>query len=188
MKIGIDIDDTVTETLDEIKRLLALHEHEYAPEGEHIVPNHLIKNEFSQRFFADYAYEMLHDLKLKPHVKEVLLKLHEEGHELLFITARSNTYLGDSYKFTKDYLDRNNVYYDKLFAGEEHKLERCLAEGVDLMIDDSVRTCNRVQEGGVKSLVFNSEFNMNDETTCDRVDNWDQIYEYVHKETKGLSK
>ena len=33
MKIGIDIDDTTTETLDEIKRLLMLHEHEYVPEG-----------------------------------------------------------------------------------------------------------------------------------------------------------
>jgi uncharacterized HAD superfamily protein len=146
----------------------------------------MIKTDFGRRFFADHVHEMLSNVKLKPNVREILLRLHEEGNELVFITARSNTYLGDSYSFTKDYLDRNNVYYDKLFTCEEDKLKRCIEEGIDIMIDDSVRTCNRVQEGGIKSLVFNSRCNLEYETTCDRVDSWDQIYDYIHNQSVKL--
>ena len=188
MKVGIDIDDTTTETLDEIKRLLMLHEHEYVPEGQRIQPDNLQKTEFSRRFFADYAYEMLHDVKLKPRVRENIELLHQDGHEIIFITARSNTYLGDSYEFCKEYLDRNGVYYDKLFTQGGDKLEICKREGIDLMIDDSIRTCERIQEGGVPSLLFTTECNINSETNCDRVGSWDEIYDYVRKESFKLKK
>jgi uncharacterized HAD superfamily protein len=82
-------------------------------------------------------------------------KLRSEGHEIIIITARTNKYYKNAKRFCKNYLDKHKIPYDKLLTGQVYKVNACVEEGIDIMIDDSVRTCNRVQEGGIKSLVFN---------------------------------
>ena len=47
------------------------------------------------------------------------------------------------------------------------------------MIDDSIDTCELLNENGINGLVFNSQINIEKNTTCDRVDNWNEIYDYV---------
>ena len=48
------------------------------------------------------------------------------------------------------------------------------------MIDDAIDTCEDTKKRGIKSLVFNSEINKDRDTSCDRVNDWIELYNYIH--------
>ena len=42
----------------------------------------------------------------------VINKLKNDGHKIIIITARDSEFHDDPYKYSKDWLDKNNIYYD----------------------------------------------------------------------------
>ena len=51
------------------------------------------------------------------------------------------------------------------------------------MIDDNISTCLDLKENDVRVLTMNTPFNMTDDD-LQRVNNWDEIYDIIRKETK----
>lgn len=185
MKIGIDIDDTMTNSLEQIRKYIQKYGHLYCKNnelssmeeeilrGSHMTP-------VVQEFFSKYSIEISNEVKVKKDAKEVIDKLHEEGNEIIIVTARADNYYKDAYKYCYDYLKREGIYFDKLVTSMPYKHKLCKDEGIDLMIDDAVDTCEEVRKLGIKSLLFNSEINNNKQTTCDRVNSWVEVYNYIH--------
>lgn len=182
--IGIDIDDTLNYSSDIIREYIIRYSNNYSND------NYLINNidkimrgisfdEIINSFFRDYCMEMASQMKIKENAKEVIDKLKEIGYKIYIITARSNNYYKNVDEFCNNYLKNNDIYFDKLITAQEHKLDVCKKENVFLMIDDSIDTCELLNENGINGLVFNSQINIEKNTTCDRVDNWNEIYDYV---------
>ena len=185
MRIGIDIDDTITNSIQEVRKFIKKYGHLYCKNNElSSMEEELLRGKHMSdiviKFFSAHSLEISENLEVKEGAREVIEKLHEEGNEIIVITARSDNYYKNAYEFCYNYLKRNGIYFDKLITAQTYKHKLCQNEKIDLMIDDAIDTCEDVVKLGMKGLVFNSEVNKNKETTCDRVNSWKEVYDYIH--------
>lgn len=181
MRIGIDIDDTITNSWEYLK---PIYEQEFNVKiDEDSLPYYnAIKTKVNLTFdeFAEklnkYDYLKL-DIPIKEDAVTVINKLKEEGHTIIFITARGKTYQ-DPYKLTKEYLEKFNIPYDKIVLEAWDKSLSCIEEQIDLFIDDSPKHCEEVSEVGIDTLLMGTNYNK-DYNKYVRVKNWHEVYDYI---------
>ena len=88
---------------------------------------------------------------------------------------------------TIKWLKKYDIEYDKLILtnayNHQEKADICIKNNVDIMIDDSINVCLKCSESGIKSLLFNTEYNKN-EISFTRVNNWEEIFNYINNYKK----
>ena len=183
MNIGIDIDDTITNTFDFLMPYIAEHfkfDIKYLRENNISYMNldEKITEEQYHDFGVKYFDKVIPNTPIKENVCEYINKLKDIGHKIYIITARVNGEYTDAYKTSIEFLEKNNIYYDKLIC-DEHKAKVCQEENIDIMIDDSIDNCTAIKNIGKKVLLFNSKYNSKFNVDFDRVDNWKQAFEYI---------
>ena len=116
-----------------------------------------------------------------PNASEIINKLKEEGHKIIFITARlTNIKNCNTEEITKTTFEKYNIPYDKIIMNVDSKLEFCKQNNVEIFIDDSFETCKKLQENGIKSYSMNSKMNQFvDNDNIERVFSWNEIYEKI---------
>ena len=191
MRIGIDIDDTLTDVKDE---LIKAGENYARSLGKDIKvdKNFEDKNNNGNKwqemfqfnyeelkyFLKDIQESITNKAKPREDVVEVINKLKNDGNEIIIITARDSEFHDDPYKYSKDWLDKNNIYYDKLVVNARNKEDTCIEEKIDLFIDDSESNCLKVNKAGIKTIrVCNEIENNNSNLIC--FNNWNDIYSYI---------
>lgn len=191
MRIGIDIDDTLTDIKDELYQAAA----NYAISlGKKIEPinnfedKHNNGNKWQEVFHFNYQ-ELRYFLKEiqeeitkkatpREYVVDAIRKLKKDGNEIIIITARDSEFHDNPYKYSKDWLDKNNIYYDKLVVNKRDKKKACIEESIDLFIDDSESNCLAVESAGIKSIkVGNNRSNRN----LTFFNDWKDIYNYIQE-------
>lgn len=149
MKIGIDIDDTMTDTFDYLMPYIADF---FEVDIKYLKDNNIsysnISKEMKEReheFARKYYDKVIPNTPFKPKVAEYIDKIKGLGHKIIVITARDKTLYTDEYKTTIEELKNNNIHYDKLICDFD-KAKVCKNEKIDLFIDDSISNCNKVNE------------------------------------------
>lgn len=183
MNLGIDIDDTLTETSEFLLPYVA----EYFSldletlKKDNINYDHL-PDEYSgrEKEFGKAMYaKVLLDVKLKRNAKEIVNKLKEEGHKIIIITARDETIYDDPFGFTTKQLEKLGIKYDKLVCSFD-KRKVCIDEKIDVFVDDSIENLTSSEDVVGKILLFNSKLNMKKQTNFTRVDSWEEVYNYIN--------
>lgn len=182
MKIGIDIDDTIT---DSWKDYIPIYSELFNIPKEKLqkskpyyysLNNKISVEEYFQKM-TEIHDEITPNITLKENVKEVIDKLYELGHKVIFITARGKSH-SDPYKITKEYLDKHRIKYEKLIVGVTDKGKVCEEEKIELFIDDSIKHCESVSSRGIEVLLFETEYNK-DNQKFKHVTSWESIYKYI---------
>lgn len=184
MRIGIDIDDTIT---DSWLYLIPHFEELYDIPSEQLINSlpyyrsveHLISKEEYFSNLREIADNLMMDTPLKPGAAEYLNKLHEEGNTLIFITARGIEY-DNPYRITKNYLRKMHIPYDKIIVSAHDKSISCREENIDLFIDDSLIHCQEVADAGFKTLLFVNSYNQHDEK-FEHITSWEAAYHYINE-------
>ena len=153
MKIGIDIDNVISNFDDTLLNEYLLHDKELRNSG--IInknADYIRKGMFDwdedeeTNFYKDNIERIAQKLGVIEGAKEYIDKLHDDGHIIYIITGRDNGEYTEPYNMTKSWLDDNSIYYDNLIltdAYDKHaKAKECLDHNIDIMIDDSVRICS----------------------------------------------
>ena len=191
MRIGIDIDDTLTDVKNE---LIKAGENYARSLGKDIKvdKNFEDKNNNGNKwqemfqfnyeelkyFLKDIQESITNKAKPRENVVEVINKLKNDGNEIIIITARDSEFHDNPYKYSKDWLDKNNIYYDKLVVNARNKEDACIEEKIDLFIDDSESNCLKVNKAGIKTIrVCNEIEENNSNLIC--FNNWNDIYSYI---------
>ena len=192
-RIAIDIDDTLTDTSASIRKCVEEYASDY--EDGHILTERkdtIIRGFFDHdvivQFFLDHGKELANNAEVREDAKEVIEKLRQEGHEIIFLTARSNQYYTDAHKFCEDYLNRKNVQYDKIITGKTFKVVTCKKENIDVMIDDGVDTCADLNKAGIKALLYTTPINKKRNVISPRVNSWEEVYKEVKLYLKEIGK
>lgn len=184
MRIGIDVDDTITNTyeyvVDEISKF-------YKVDKDELLSRNLTYDEFfnSEEFpnysiFAEERYEKcISNVGVKKDAIKYISKLYEEGNEIVIITARHVGEYNNPYEITQNYLFKHNIPYDKIIVNAFDKGKVCEEENIDLFIDDSITNCLRVQEFNVDTLLFDAPFNRHFKDIR-RVNNWEEVYNIIN--------
>lgn len=184
MNIGIDIDDTIMDTFDYLIPYIAEYfkiDIDYLKENNISycnLPEKWKKNEIE--FAKKYYDKVIVNTPIKPEVAKYIDKIREMGHKIFIITARDNNLYTNPYKTTIEQLNINNIYYDKLVCTFD-KVQACINEHIDLLIDDSIHNCIEADKVKTDILLFNSKSNCNEDTKFKRVNTWKEVYEYLLK-------
>ncbi len=203
MRLGIDIDDTISNTYQTVMKYAETFTREYCHRkyddiGErigNIKTHYYIQEVFEwnaeeeETFFKKYYRDFISDVKPKENVQKVLQELYSHN-EIILITARWEDKSGNGVeKATKKWLEKYQIPYHKLYLNRP-KLEVCKENLVDVFIDDSYTNCKSVQDGGIKTYMMNCMSNKNiQDDNIERVYDWDDIYmklkKYEEENTNG---
>lgn len=169
MRVGVDIDDTLTETQ---KYVITLKQKEY-PELD---PESLLPDDLFKKFITKYDDDIHRHVELKPHAREALEWMHENNHEIYIITARGN-YSKNSKKDTKEYFKKHNLPYNRMFFNVTKKGEIAFNNGIDIFIDDKESMCEEMQEHKIHAIKLKKEYQGS--SAFKVFYNWDEVITYL---------
>lgn len=185
MRIGLDIDDTIADTyeiifvyaleytLNKLQREVKLN---FNNVRHHDYTNYMFgwTQKESDDFWDIYFDDIVRNVKPFTLASEVLRQLKDDGHEIIFITAR---YGENAQKFTEEWLEKNNFVYDKVLVDVKEKGKVAQEENIDVFMDDSLLQCEDVYKYGIKSFLMNTRTNRDLETgEITRVYTWPDFY------------
>lgn len=180
MKIGIDIDDVLTDTSEAMKKYI----YKYDESGE--VASHLeevMRGELPtaniKKFMANNVVNIQKDTKVKENAIEVIRRLMENGDEIIFITSRGEERYKGTEAITIEFLKSNHIKYTKIIFNAFNKARICKENNIDLMIDDSVKYCEEIKKENIEAVVFTSIVNKDIKTNIKRVSNWLELEKYI---------
>ena len=185
MKIGIDIDNVISNFNDELLKEYLKHDKELRNTGI-INENVFIRYgmfDWTEKEETEFYKNNIERIatKLKPlnRASETIKKLKEDGNEIIIISGRNNGEYNNPYKLTEEWLAKYNIVYDKLILtnayNKEEKANVCKENNIDIMIEDSTKTAINIEKVGTKVLFMNTRYNMNNEN-LEKVSNWKEIY------------
>ena len=192
MNIGIDIDDTLTDIRDKLNLAAEKYANELGKENKNEEDKYVEDNNNGNVYQIKYGFtyeelkyflSVIHEginkkEETRKNCVEIIRKLHNEGHKIYIITARDSEFHEDPYKLSKDWLDKNNIYYDELIVNARNKLEVCQRKNIDLFIDDQLANCTKLSEAGIKVIRI-TEYNDIQHGDIINKKNWNEIYNYI---------
>lgn len=188
MIIGIDIDDTITDTyevminysqkyiIDVLKKEPILRDGSC---NEAYYTRYLYgwENDEDFEFLKEYYERIMNEVKPKTLAIEYLQKLHNQGHKIVLITARWDSEKFDIREVTKKWIQKNSIPYDKLIVNAENKLVAAKQENIDVFIDDTFKNCKILSDNGIRTYLMDSRMNRGfEDEKITRVYSWPHLY------------
>ena len=165
IKIGIDVDDCVCNTL-EMDYACAYHR------MKNNIPKNIDKTHYDVtktfemedgEFFyvKEKEYIMKHNsMYPKVFVKEVIKNLRKKGFKIIFITARDDKFWnGNAKLYLKKWLKKFQIQYDKIYANVTNKSEFCINNKIPCLIEDNCDNVKYANKKGIKSILIKNSYN-----------------------------
>lgn len=187
MIIGVDIDNTITNTLPILKRYCQRYHNEVLKRNTPMNPKGFATynlfdwtQEESQEFCNKYLEEVVLQAPVKPRAKENIIKLRDEGHKIHIISGRIKPMFKTPYETTERFLQEKGIPYDNLIVGNLDKKTSALKNHFDFMVEDEPWYINDISQV-IPVMVFQYPFN----EECSgynifKVNTWDEVYEQIH--------
>lgn len=197
MIIGFDIDDTITDTfgimfgcaqkytIEELKRDAKVDFSKDYSNHNYIQRMHNWSEEETDDFFSKYYKKIIDETRPFPFAVEIINKLKEEGNKIVLISVRWDFNNYNMRKLTEEWLEANNIKYDKLEIGISDKKKVALENNLDIFVDDSFENCKAVSSCGIKTYIMDSRCNKNlEDSKVERVFSWPNLDHELRKEIK----
>lgn len=194
MIIGIDIDDTITDTYEVMMNYgqefvtKELKKEPIIDENKKCMTHFYLKallgwnDKEEEEFFIKYYEKIVKNVKPKTLALDYLNKLKEEGHKIILITARWETDNFDVKKETEKWIKENNIPCDKLIINAENKLIAAKEENLDVFIDDSFKNCKMVSSAEITTYMMDTRVNRGvEDEKVTRVYSWPHFYYLLNK-------
>lgn len=199
MKIGIDIDGVLTDIerwqLDYGSKYyyLTLNKSIINYKGYETIDVFGVTKEEDNIFWNKYFKEYSKNVACRKFADEIISQLKQDGYEIYIITARCNGLdrpnsamsIAECKKIVLDWLKSNHIIYDKIIFSNENKLDECIKNKIDIMIEDSPTNINMISSK-IPVICFNA--NYNEKCTGNniiRCYSWYNIYDEIRKMTKN---
>lgn len=194
MIIGIDIDDTISNTIQQVMpraekfvknilhKDLSVFDYSKAIDHNYIENVFELSKEEATEFWSNNLKDILENATIKEQAAEVINKLKAEGHKIILITSRWKEDNFNPEELSVKWLQENKVEYDKIYVEIDDKKQIALKENLDLFIDDSIRNCREISKVGIKCFLFSTEVNSKIEEAkkFEVVETWNEIYKKIN--------
>ena len=175
MIIGVDMDNTICSTSEKILE----YEKEFLLEKNIDSTKLWEDTNLKEEFLNKYLEKVYAEALPKSYVKDTLDKLKQKGNKIYIITARSERYVDDIYDVIKNYLQKNNLVVDEIFINGKDKVDVCLKEKINLMIEDSRYNYDKLINNGIHTILFDE--NSNNLDIDNRVSSWQDVISKIEE-------
>ena len=137
-------------------------------------------DEQKQAFIKKYFMQISNESTIMAGFKPVYELLKKEDIKFIVITARGG-FVPELKDDAERLLKENNIYFDKFYWKQSDKLEACIKENVDLMIDDNYRIIEKLSNNGIKTLYFRDVGlkKLEENEYIKEVYNWGDVYRII---------
>ena len=197
MRIGIDIDDTITNSSDTFVKYAKKYNDEnnikYPIDQSTLDPQKSFGWDIINvnEFLDQYLEDVLNNTDAKDDSIEIINKLKEEGNEIIFITSRSENEIKNSmFELTDKWLKKHNYKFDLLVIDSKEKNNDCIKYKIDVFIDDNYNNCKKVKETTkIPVILYSTRYNIKEkDNSIIRVNNWFEIYDFLRGGLKDEKK
>lgn len=190
MNIGIDIDDTISKSCEQtdiyakeytetvLKRKFEFKKTET---NDPMWCKHLYgwNDEEDKKFWEMYYEIIVENVKPKENAIEVINRL-SKNNNIFLITARWDREDGIIMKKTVEWLKKYGINYSKLYLGYKEKSVVVKDNNIEIFIDDNYKTCKKISEMNVRTLIMNSRMNKDiEDNDLERVFSWKEIEDKI---------
>ena len=183
MKIGIDIDNTITTTLPVLKEYCENYNEKVVKRGLKIHEDGFATyNLFDwtldeeMEFCNKYLAKVLLSAEIKKDAAKIIKKLKDENNYIYIITARKEPQILNPYELTKDFLDKAGIEYNKLIVGCQNKCSFCIENDINLMLDDEPHNIEKISKY-IPVIAFDEIYNSTyNNDNVYKVKTWKEIY------------
>ncbi len=187
MIIGIDLDGVLYDTEHWLRTYGELYDIEKHGQGMIDITNIRMSGRYDwdipirAEFFERYlAYAQI-NAPLFVGARQVIDQLRADGHKIVIITGRGSNNQPEIDR-TLARLADDGIVYDSIHFGLYNKLQTCLDEKLDVMIDDLTRNIEELSQGGVPCIyVKYLSAKKIDSPLVTEVSNWGEIYRELLK-------
>ncbi|MGN1338422.1 MAG: HAD hydrolase-like protein [Candidatus Coprovivens sp.] len=178
MTLGIDIDDTLTNTKEKQKNIWKKYIKKY-PTDKYTekLPDNInsFNDEYISKFWDENRYELSYTTTFKNNASDILKKLHEEGYKICIITSRPDNKYKNLKKELINWFKENNIYTDKIYTNIRNKGIFCKENNIDILIDDSINHIEEAINNNIKAILFNNKKDYKNY----QVNNWNDLYQTI---------
>jgi len=187
MNIGIDIDDTITNSskvfIKYARIYNKLHNINYKIDTFELDQNKAFGwlQENQREFASQYLKQILKEASPNKNVIEVIKEIKKMDCNIFLITARKDSEVPEMYNFTKQWLIDNNIEFDKLIVNCDDKLKECINNNIELFIDDNYFTCKKIFDSRkIRVLLYETKYNKKySNLEFEKVQNWNNILDII---------
>jgi len=152
MRIGIDIDNTICSTDEKLCYYENIFINDENISRDNIWNDSIYKN----KFLNLYLEKIYKESDLKKDALEVIKKILLNN-EVYIITARSNNYVNNMISLINKYFSSFDLKIDKIIINAKDKVDACLNNDIDIMIDDNLYNYNKLLDNGINSILFDDK-------------------------------
>lgn len=187
MNVGIDIDDTITNSSEVFVKYARIYNEIHNITYE-INTSELNQNKAfgwsidnQKEFASKYLKQILKEATPNKDAVEVIKAIKKLGCNIILITARRDSEISGMYDFTKQWLIDNSIEFDKLIVNCEDKLKECIDNNIKLFIDDNYFTCKKIFDSKKsKVLLYETNYNKRyDDSQLSKVQNWNEVLKII---------
>lgn len=179
MRIGIDIDDTLTNTL-ELQKKYWKEYYNLNPIDRFTeeVPDciNAFGDEYINEFWDTYREELSFNSIPKVGVSDALKVLRRE-HTIVIITSRPDSKYVNLHTRLENWFNDKDILYDEIATSVLDKGKYMLEHNIDVLIDDDIRHIKSAITRGLKGILFNDILNYDGISTT----NWSDIPDIIEK-------
>ena len=180
MKIGIDLDNTLCNTNIVIEKYMNIYIKDKNIIKEYLWENSEYKNNFLKKYLENIYLESIPKNNSVKVINNLLNK-----HKLCIVTARTSKYIDKDVNFiVKQYLKKYSINIDEIYCEAGDKVDFCINNNVDIMIDDSVYNCTRLKENKIKTILYDEE---NKYDWKYKVNNWNDLENRIEEIMKKIT-
>lgn len=174
MKIGIDMDGVIIDTINFISR-------EFTETfGSKVTPGDIVyglnRLEGADRMFEEKGEYLLCSLDPMEHAVEAINSLGAR-HEIHIVSARFRMH----YDATLEWIRKHGIKADEIiFTEGGGKADICIRNGIDLLIEDSLSNALEVSAAGIPVILLSTEYNRAEvPDNISYCDSWSDILPYL---------
>lgn len=154
INIGIDLDDTILDTLLETHKNERIFSKKYGVTIDQIWNDSNIKD----KYLSEFLEKTYMNATLKNGVKNCLDDLSKKFN-IIIITARNNKYVKNVESKTIKQLISLNVPYNKIIFDAGNKIVACKENRIELMIDNRPEKVDILNQNKINSILYNEKGN-----------------------------
>lgn len=183
---GLDIDDVIFKTSDELKKLLKdCNDEELLDHKLDIMRGEAINKKVGD-FLKTNVIPIIKVAMPMNDVSNIIKVIRSNNNRIVLITARGDKLFPGSEEITINRLKENDIEYDDILFNCTDKVKACKENDIDFFVDDSPKHCLAVSENiGIPVIGFLSDINKEEmiKNGIKCVTSWDEFYN-IYTETK----